>query len=132
MKRVTEAEIERAAYEMAKSGWDAAGDWCDFMADIGEVLQDFVDHRTKNEPLDEPVLFVHPVYLVGSSLAAECSRIRLNEKQLPLYLRQGKTEVFVCSNQRCGAVHAKDPQGHCPTCIMPNGLGWSTMRKTVL
>lgn len=42
------------------------------------------------------------------------------------------TDVFVCSNPKCAAVHAKDPQGHCPACITSHGVGYSTMRRPVL
>ena len=41
------------------------------------------------------------------------------------------TIVFVCSNPKCGAVHAQDPQGHCPMCITDQGGGFSTMRREV-
>lgn len=41
-------------------------------------------------------------------------------------------EVFVCSNPKCDAVYARDPQGHCPKCIASNGSGYSTARRDVL
>ena len=40
--------------------------------------------------------------------------------------------VYVCSNAKCRAVHAQDPQGHCPVCREPSGMGWSTMPREVL
>jgi hypothetical protein len=41
------------------------------------------------------------------------------------------SHVFVCSNQRCTAVWDADPNGHCPACIQPSGVGYSTMRREV-
>jgi hypothetical protein len=41
------------------------------------------------------------------------------------------TVVFICSNPHCDAVWDVDPRGHCPACIKPSGLGWSTMPRTV-
>ncbi len=41
-------------------------------------------------------------------------------------------DVYVCSNPKCNAVRAKDPNGHCPVCVQPSGVGYSTMRKEVL
>lgn len=40
--------------------------------------------------------------------------------------------VYVCSNQSCTAVWAKNPEGHCPKCRNPNGGGWSTMLRMVM
>lgn len=39
--------------------------------------------------------------------------------------------VYVCSNPKCGAVFDFDPCGHCPVCILPSGVGWSTRQIDV-
>lgn len=41
-------------------------------------------------------------------------------------------EVFVCSNPHCDAVWTADPQGHCPKCLQPSGVGWSTMSRHLM
>jgi hypothetical protein len=44
----------------------------------------------------------------------------------------GRLEVFVCSNPKCRAVHAENPQGHCPACITTEGVGFSTSPRVVI
>lgn len=45
---------------------------------------------------------------------------------------QAAQVVYVCSNQACRAAYKADPMGHCPTCVQPNGSGWSTLPREVL
>lgn len=33
--------------------------------------------------------------------------------------------VFACSNPNCGAMHAADPKGPCPTCVLLGAGNWS-------
>lgn len=40
--------------------------------------------------------------------------------------------VWVCSNPKCNAVHHRDPMGHCWVCLKLDGMGFSTMRKTII
>ena len=40
--------------------------------------------------------------------------------------------VYQCSNPHCAAIFSRDPLGHCPKCILPTGVGFSTIRRQVI
>ncbi|MDE2427034.1 MAG: hypothetical protein KGO96_14135 [Elusimicrobia bacterium] len=42
---------------------------------------------------------------------------------------QQVSTVYLCSNANCQAVHEVDPCGHCPACVSPSGVGWSTIPR---
>lgn len=40
--------------------------------------------------------------------------------------------VYRCSNPYCDAVWDADPKGHCPACIKPDGVGYSTRQLKLI